>query len=119
MNQPKTTTKYLQATLELVQFDEGRYSWIHYNASQPHYHYLNDTMPHAIDIQLRSENGFVLTFSEVGDNLVLVFETVVEDEYSADIQSNEMRRIQLKMTQEKEEKSWTLVPTGIQVSYVI
>lgn len=74
-----------QAILEFIQFDKGRYSWIHYNASLPHYHYLNDTTLHDIDIQLRSENGVVLTHSEVGEyNLVIVFETVVEDEYSAE-----------------------------------
>ena len=72
-----------QAILEFIQFDQSRYSWIHYNSSMPHYHYLNDTNITDIDIQLRSENGTVLTHSEVGEyNLVLVFECLVEDEYS-------------------------------------
>ncbi len=74
-----------QAILEFIQFNKSRYSYIHYNATLPHYHYLNDTSVHDIDIQLRSENGVVLTHSEVGEyNLVLVFECLVEDEYSAE-----------------------------------
>lgn len=74
-----------QAILEFIQFDQNRYSWIHYNSALPHYHYLNDTSLHDIDIQVRSENGQILSHAEVGDyNLVLVFECLVEDEYSAE-----------------------------------
>lgn len=74
-----------QAILEFIQFDENRYSWIHYNSALPHYHYLNDATLQDVDIQLRSENGTILTHREVGEyNLVLVFECLVEDEYSAE-----------------------------------
>lgn len=74
-----------QAILEFIQFDQSRFSWIHYNSAMPHWHHLNDTSLHDIDIQVRSENGTIFNHSEIGEyNLVLVFECVVEDEFSAD-----------------------------------
>jgi hypothetical protein len=73
------------AILEFIQFDQSRFSWIHYNSAMPHWHHLNDTSLHDIDIQVRSENGTIFNHSEIGEyNLVLVFECVVEDEFSAE-----------------------------------
>ena len=72
-----------EAILEFIQFNTDRYSYIHYNAQLPHYHHLNQTSLHDIDIQLKSENGVVLNHDEIGEyNLVLVFECLVEPEYS-------------------------------------
>lgn len=74
-----------RAILEFIQFDKSRYSWIHYNSAMPHWHHLNDVSLHDIDIQVRSENGTIFNHNEIGEyNLVLVFECVVEDEYSAE-----------------------------------
>jgi len=74
-----------QSILEFIQFDKSRYSWIHYNASMPHWHHLNDTSLHDIDVQVRSENGTIFNHNEIGEyNLVLVFECVVEEEFSAE-----------------------------------
>jgi len=72
-----------EAIMEFIQFNTDRYSYVHYNAQQPHYHHLNQTSLHDIDIQLRSENGVVLNHNEIGEyNLVLVFECLVEPEYT-------------------------------------
>ena len=74
-----------QSILEFVQFDKSRFSWIHYNSPMPHWHHLNDTSIHDLDIQVRSENGTTFNHNEIGEyNIVLVFECVVEDEFSAE-----------------------------------
>lgn len=74
-----------QSILEFVQFDQSRFSWIHYNSPMPHWHHLNDTSLHDLDIQVRSENGTIFNHNEIGEyNLVLVFECVVENEFSAE-----------------------------------
>ena len=69
--------------LEFIQFDVSRYAWVHYDAYQPHYHYINDENIQDFDIQLRSEIGTLLNHDECGDfNLVLAFETIVEPTYT-------------------------------------
>ena len=69
--------------LEFVQFTLGRYSYIHKDYTLPHWHGLHKKDLHEIDIQLRSEEGTLLSFAEVGDfNLVLSFECAVLNEVS-------------------------------------
>jgi len=81
---------YLEAVpsriLHFVQFNSGRYSYVHYDASsQSHWNHLNNTSLHDIDIQLRSENGTILSHKECGEyNLVLTFECLVEPEFSSE-----------------------------------
>lgn len=69
--------------LEFLQFTTGRGGWVHYDALQPHYHYLNDENIQDFDIQLRSEVGTLLNHDECGDyNLVICFECVVEPTFT-------------------------------------
>lgn len=79
--------------LEFIQFDVSRYSWVHYDALQPHYHYINDENIQDFDLQLRSEFGTLLNHDECGDyNIVLAFETIVEPTYTKEFlqaQANE------------------------------
>jgi hypothetical protein len=79
--------------VEFIQFDVSRFSWVHYDAYQPHYHYINDGNIQDIDLQLRSELGTLLNHDECGDyNLVIAFETLVEPTYSKEFlqaQANE------------------------------
>lgn len=71
--------------LEWIQFEVDRYSWVQHKADILHYHYLNNANLTDFDIQLRSVNGVPLDFKECGEfNLVLVFETIEEDEVSAE-----------------------------------
>lgn len=79
--------------LEFIQFNVGRYSWVHYDANQPHYHYINDQNIQDFDLQLRSEFGTLLNHDECGDyNIVIAFETLVEPTYTKEFlqaQANE------------------------------
>lgn len=68
--------------LEFIHYNSDRFSWIHYNTSTPHYHYLNKTSIHELDIQLRSANMTILSHKEIGEyNMVLVFECLAEPEF--------------------------------------
>ena len=68
--------------LEFIHYISDRFSWIHYNTSTPHYHYLNKTSIHELDIQLRSANMTILSHKEIGEyNMVLVFECLAEPEF--------------------------------------
>ena len=69
--------------LEFIQFDLGRYSYIHKDYVMPHWHGLHKKDLHEVTIQLRSEEGTLLSFAEVGDfNLVLNFECAVVNDVS-------------------------------------
>ena len=71
--------------LEWVQFDQPRYSTVHYNAQMMHWHYLNQHTIHEFDIELRDSEGSLLDFDEINRfSIVLVFETVEIDEVPAD-----------------------------------
>ena len=70
--------------LEWIQFEVDRYSWVHFNANTVHWHYLNNASIADFDIVLKSQSGQTLTHKECGNyNLVLVFETIEQDEVSA------------------------------------
>ena len=70
--------------LEWIQFEVDRYYWIHYNADLLHWHYLNNASISDFDITLKSQSGQTLTHKECGNyNLVLIFETVEQDEVPA------------------------------------
>ena len=71
--------------LEWIAFDGPSYSYIHYNPNYIHWHYLNHHTLNEIDIGLYKND--LKTPLKKGEhapfNLVLVFETVLHDEYTA------------------------------------
>tara|TARA_Y100000401_G_scaffold115361_1_gene118955 strand:+ start:137 stop:1207 length:1071 start_codon:yes stop_codon:yes gene_type:complete len=71
--------------LEWIQFDQARYSHVHYNTNTPHFHYMNDVSVSDFEVSLRSSAGRPLKINECGHfSLVLMFETISHDEISAE-----------------------------------
>lgn len=69
--------------LEFVQFDLGRYSYIHKDYVYPHYHGLHKKDITEVDVALRSEEGTLLSFQECGDfNMIIQFECAEVNEVS-------------------------------------
>ena len=70
--------------LEWIQFDQARYSHVHYNTNTPHFHYMNDVSVSDFEISLKSSAGRTLKINECGHfQIVLMFETISHDEISA------------------------------------
>lgn len=71
---------------EWIQFGVDRYYWVRHQSDILHWHYLNGDTINDFDIRLESEARTLLNHKGgIGEyNLVLVFETVDHDEYTAD-----------------------------------
>lgn len=71
---------------EWVQFGVDRYYWVQHQSDILHWHYLNGATIHDFDIRLESEARTLLNHKGgIGEyNLVLVFETIDHDEYTAE-----------------------------------
>lgn len=72
--------------LEWVQFGVDRYYWVQHQSDVLHYHYLNGATINDFDIRLESASRTALNHKGgIGEyNLVLVFETIDHDEYTAE-----------------------------------
>jgi hypothetical protein len=71
---------------EWVQFGVDRYYWVQHRSDVLHWHYLNGATINEFDIRLESEARTPLNHKGgIGEyNLVLVFETIDHDEYTAE-----------------------------------